>query len=145
MKRAFFGLAILLGSISISALAASQPPQNQEVFITGPAAQEMYNSLNITEVGVHDEHGGPDFARAKYGKLIGCQKDLDGSNVQCWAEVQMIKPKHNYQCISDHLEAIDSDVFFQLAPQEIDQMLADPSAMGHLNALEAAQACDLKQ
>jgi hypothetical protein len=73
-----------LFSLLALAILTTASAQASELRISGAAAEELYASLNLPEVGVHDEHGGPDFAVAKYGKHLGCSKDLDGANATCW-------------------------------------------------------------
>ena len=71
---AFLVLTVL--TFSVSAKAA-------EIRVTGAAAEEIYNKLNIVETLVVDEHGGSATAVAKYGKFVGCQKSNDGL-FECW-------------------------------------------------------------
>ena len=80
MKQLFL-LAMFLG---LPCLAHAEEICNTETRFSGAAAIELYASLSIPEVSVSDEHGGPAYALAKYGKLFGCQKNLDGSNTECW-------------------------------------------------------------
>jgi hypothetical protein len=68
--------------------------KNIETRYAGAPAAELYTSLNIAETPVSDEHGGTVFATAKYGKLIGCQKDLNSNNIECW----IIQPPTHYNC-----------------------------------------------
>jgi hypothetical protein len=75
-----------LFSLLALALLASVSAQAAELRVTGAAAEELYQSLNLPEVGVRDEHGGAEFAVAKYGNLVGCQKDLDDSGTECWIQ-----------------------------------------------------------
>ncbi|MGE3260966.1 MAG: hypothetical protein AB7K68_04225 [Bacteriovoracia bacterium] len=70
--------------LGIALLTAASMAQAAEFRITGSAAAEMFEKLNIAEIGVRDEHGGPDFAVAKYGKNIGCQKSFSSGAVECW-------------------------------------------------------------
>jgi hypothetical protein len=51
----------------------------------------------------------------------------------------MAAPK--YQCIADSLEAINSDIYYQLSEDEVQKMLQDPSAMGHTDAVAADERC----
>jgi hypothetical protein len=55
-----------------------------ETRINGSAAREMYQSLNVVETPVADEHGGPIYAYAKYGRDLGCQRDLASTQFECW-------------------------------------------------------------
>lgn len=64
--------------------AASMAHATDYIDITGDAAAELYRKLNIQEVEVRDEHGGPAFGAAKYGDKIGCQRDLEGTHYECW-------------------------------------------------------------
>lgn len=72
-------LALLL----VSGVAGAAVNSN-EIRIRGAAAEELFESLKIEEVFVQDEHGGPEFAVAKYGKKIGCQRDLRDGSFECW-------------------------------------------------------------
>lgn len=71
---AFTALALLSASLA----------QAAEIRLTGAAAEELYQSLNLPETGVRDEHGGADYAVAKYGRHLGCSKDLSSGQVECW-------------------------------------------------------------
>lgn len=55
-----------------------------ETRMTGPAAAELYNLLQVPETAVADEHGGPVYAYAKYGRHVGCQRDLASTQYECW-------------------------------------------------------------
>ena len=55
-----------------------------ETRITGAAALTMWNELNLPVTPVRDEHGGPDFADAKYGRDRGCEKQRADGSVECW-------------------------------------------------------------
>jgi hypothetical protein len=55
-----------------------------ETRIVGPAAAELYQNLQVAETPVADEHGGPVYAYAKYGKNLGCQRDLTSTQFECW-------------------------------------------------------------
>lgn len=37
-------------------------------------------------------------------------------------------PKHNYECISSTLEAYNSDIYYDLSPSEIDEILSSADA-----------------
>lgn len=50
----------------------------------------------------------------------------------------------DYQCVADHLQAYNSDIYYNLSPSEIDVMLKDASAIGHDKAVEAVNACENK-
>lgn len=70
--------------IMILATAGSMAHATNYIHITGEAAAELYRKLNIQEVEVRDEHGGPAFGAAKYGGKIGCEKNLDDTRYECW-------------------------------------------------------------
>lgn len=73
-----------LFALATLALLSASHAQAAETRITGAAAQELYQSLNLPETAVRDEHGGADYAVAKYGRHFGCSKDLSSGQVECW-------------------------------------------------------------
>ena len=74
-------LTLLLG---FSGVAHATENCDNETRFTGAAAVELYDSLNIPETPISDQHGGSTFANGKFGKLVGCQKSLDGNATECW-------------------------------------------------------------
>ena len=54
------------------------------------------------------------------------------------------KPAHDYQCISDTLEAYNSSIFYQLSKEDIDQILNDKNSTFHDQVVEVARQCDSK-
>ena len=64
MKTTLFLALFLLNSLALAG----------EMRLTGPAAEELYKKLDIQEVEVRDEHGGPVTGYAKYGNFIACEK-----------------------------------------------------------------------
>lgn len=50
----------------------------------------------------------------------------------------------HYSCVSDSLQAINSDIWYNLSRAEIDSMLRDSNAIGHNEALRAANRCGLR-
>ena len=87
-------ITIMTFFLVTTAVVQAELCQNTESRFVGPLAAELYASLNILETPVADEHGGSVFATAKYGKLLGCQKDLNSNNVECWT----IQPPTRYNC-----------------------------------------------
>ena len=77
-------LLLAIFSLGVSGPIFAAENCNTETRFSGAAAVELYASLNIPEVQVSDEHGGTTNATAKFGKLIGCQKDLYNQNTECW-------------------------------------------------------------
>ena len=55
---------------------------------------------------------------------------------------QSFATDHNYQCIADSLQAINSDIYYNLSSTDIDAMLTIPEMMGHNDAINAAKRCD---
>jgi len=47
-----------------------------------------------------------------------------------------------YQCIADKMQAINSDIYYDLQPSDIDSMLQIPELVGHIDAVRSAKACD---
>lgn len=85
MKYAFLAL-VALSSVSASAFEIAQPV---EVRISGAAARELWDSLNIPAVAVRDEHSGIQYGIAKYGTKIGCERALDSDSTYCWFKDQI--------------------------------------------------------
>jgi hypothetical protein len=52
----------------------------------------------------------------------------------------MAAPK--YQCIANGLEALNSDIYYNLSADDVKKMLQDPQAMGHSDAVVASERCD---
>jgi len=48
----------------------------------------------------------------------------------------------NFDCVSQKMEAIDSDVYYNWSAQEIDAALQNQSALGHAVAVACANACN---
>lgn len=48
----------------------------------------------------------------------------------------------NYQCIADHLQAYNSDIYYNLSKEEIDKMLGDEGVYGHDIAVYMAERCE---
>lgn len=76
MKSAIVFVAIALGQ---SCFAST-------VQIHGAEAQNLWNRLPYPIVRVHDEHGGLDYAEAKYGQDLGCQRSLADGEIECWLQ-----------------------------------------------------------
>ncbi len=51
---------------------------------------------------------------------------------------------NEYQCISDTMQAMNSDIFYNLTPTEIDEMLKIVDITEHTQAVIAARACGVK-
>ena len=51
----------------------------------------------------------------------------------------------NFDCVSQKMEAIDSDVYYNWSAAEIDAALKDASAFGHSVAVTCATACNAGQ
>lgn len=54
-------------------------------------------------------------------------------------------PAHNYKCIADTLEAYNSDIYYNLSVDEIDELLNHPETDARSwKAIEVARECDAK-
>ncbi|MBY0414968.1 MAG: hypothetical protein K2Q18_12430, partial [Bdellovibrionales bacterium] len=49
--------------------------------------------------------------------------------------------ENNYQCIADKMQAINSDIWYNLSKEEIDTILSIPEYVGHTEAVMARKAC----
>ncbi len=49
-----------------------------------------------------------------------------------------------YQCIAESLQAINSDIYYNLSRTDIDIMLQIPEMAGHIEAVNAARACGVR-
>lgn len=67
-------------------LISSQSVFASTQLVRGAEAQKLWDSLPDPIVRVHDEHGGADFAEAKYGQDLGCQRSLADGQVECWLQ-----------------------------------------------------------
>ncbi len=47
----------------------------------------------------------------------------------------------NYQCVSDKMQAINSDIYYNLSPNEIDLMAQNTEALGHTEMIKAINSC----
>ncbi len=70
----------ILFILALFPLAASAAQIN----VSGKAARELYDSLNIKAVNVVDEHSNTTYATAKYGKSFGCERSLESDSTYCW-------------------------------------------------------------
>ena len=52
-----------------------------------------------------------------------------------------IKAPHNYNCISQELEAVNSDIYYDLSPGDIDEAIAD----NNQTVIDYVQSCDAQQ
>jgi hypothetical protein len=57
---------------------------------------------------------------------------------------QAFAAQPNYKCIADSLQAVNSDIYVNLTPAEIDELLAVPSSIGHDLVVATAERCEAK-
>ena len=56
---------------------------------------------------------------------------------------QAISAERDYQCIADRLQAINSDIYYNLSKADIDAMISIPEMVGHIDAVRVARQCGL--
>lgn len=47
-----------------------------------------------------------------------------------------------YQCVASRLQAVNSDIYYDITPTDIENTLKDPSAIGYYLVVEMAQSCE---
>ena len=59
------------------------------------------------------------------------------------AEKQCLLDKKKYECAADALQAINSDIYYNLSKSDIDAMISIPEMVGHIDAVRVARQCGL--
>jgi len=66
----------------------------------------------------------------------------DKASCEAYAAQSNDPAVQRFQCISDRLQAINSDIYYNLDQSAIEKMLKNPEQFGHLDAVRAAELCD---
>ncbi len=53
--------------------------------------------------------------------------------------------ERNYQCIADKLQAINSDIWYNLSSTDIETMITIPEFSGHIEAMRADKECSSEE